>query len=288
MTTPMSADASPPDLAAWIGRTETQRDALAVEQAAAAAALFDHDPAAHGAGAPLPLPWHWFHFLPRAPQGALGDDGHPALGGFMPPVPYPRRMFAGSRITVHRPLVIGTPAVRTGTIHDVVLKSGRSGRLAFVTVRYRIEQGGALALEEEQDIVYREPGAPVAAPVPTEPPPTPPGRWARTVRPDTRTLFRFSALTFNAHRIHYDRDYARDVEGYPGLVIHGPLTAMLLLDLVRRHTDRPVAAFSFRGLAPLFDGGPVHLLGTPDGDRVALEARGPDGTTALSAEARLA
>jgi 3-methylfumaryl-CoA hydratase len=205
----------------------------------------------------------------------------------MPPVPYPRRMFAGSRITVHHPLRIGAPAVRTGTIADVVLKSGRSGRLAFVTVRYRIEQGGVLALEEEQDIVYREPGAPVAAPVLAELPPPPPGSWSRVVRPDTRTLFRFSALTFNAHRIHYDRDYARTVEGYPGLVVHGPLTAMLLLDLVRRQTDRPVVAFSFRGLAPLFDGGPVRLVGTPDEDRVALEARGPDGGVAVQAEARL-
>lgn len=276
-----------PELRAWIGRTETVTDSLATEQAQAAAALFDLDPARHGAGSALPLPWHWFHFLPRAPQAALGNDGHPRLGGFMPPVPYPRRMFAGSRITVHRPLVVGRPAERTGTIRDVVLKQGRSGALAFVTVAYRIEQGGALALEEEQDIVYREPGAPVAAPVPRGVAPPAEGSWSRTVAPDTRLLFRFSALTLNAHRIHYDRDYARDVEGYPGLVVHGPLTAMLLLDLVRRHTDRPVAAFAFRGQAPLFDGAPVRLVGRPDGDRVALEAQGPDGAVALSAEARL-
>ena len=287
MPTTPTPDTSTPDLAAWIGRSETRTDALAPEQAAGAAALFDRPPADVADGTPLPLPWHWFHFLPRASQHELGEDGHPALGGFMPPVPYPRRMFAGSRIVVHRPLRIGTPALRTGTIADVVLKSGRSGRLAFVTVRYRIEQGGTLALEEEQDIVYREPGAPVAAPVAADLPAPPPGSWVRTVHPDTRTLFRFSALTFNAHRIHYDRDYARAVEGYPGLVVHGPLTAMLLLDLVRRHTDRPVIGFSFRGLAPLFDGGPVRLLGVPDGDRVALEARGPDGGVALSAEARL-
>jgi 3-methylfumaryl-CoA hydratase len=276
-----------PDLRAWIGRTQTVVDALAAEQSLAAAACFDLDPAHHGAGSTLPVPWHWFHFLPRAPQGALGDDGHPRLGGFMPPVPYPRRMFAGSRITVHRPLVVGTPAERTGTIRDVVLKHGRSGALAFVTVGYRIVQDGALALEEEQDIVYREPGAPVAAPVARPLEPVAHGTWSRVVTADTRLLFRFSALTFNAHRIHYDRDYARDVEGYPGLVVHGPLTAMLLLDLVRRHTARPVVAFAFRGQAPLFDGAPLRLVGRPDGDRVALEAQGPDGVPALSAEARL-
>lgn len=276
-----------PDPRDWIGRTETVVDALASEQSLAAAALFDLDAAHHGPGSTLPLPWHWFHFLPRAPQSALGDDGHPRLGGFMPPVPYPRRMFAGSRITVHRPLVVGVPAERTGTIRDVVVKQGRSGALAFVTVGYRIEQRGAIALEEEQDIVYREPGAPVAAPAVQPLAPLPAHAWSRVVVPDTRQLFRFSALTFNAHRIHYDRDYARDVEGYPALVVHGPLTAMLLLDLVRRRTDRPVTAFSFRGKAPLFDGAPIRLVALPDDDRVALEAHAPDGTVALSAEARL-
>ncbi|MCU0627467.1 MAG: hypothetical protein MUF21_13420 [Gemmatimonadaceae bacterium] len=277
---------APPDLRAWIGRTETVVDSLAPEQARAAAALFDRDDALV-TGAPLPLPWHWFHFLPRAAQRDLGNDGHPRLGGFMPPVPYPRRMFAGARITVHRPLRIGVPAVRTGTIRDVVLKQGRSGALAFVTVRYTFHQDDVLLLEEEQDIVYREPGA--AVPLPAIHPPTPLADdvWSRTLVADSRLLFRFSALTFNAHRIHYDRDYARDVEGYPALVVHGPLTAMLLLDLVRRHEARPVVGFSFRGLAPLFDGVPIRLVGRAEGDVVGLEAQGPDGAVALAAEARL-
>lgn len=281
-------DSSAPDPRDWIGRTETLADTLAPEQACGAAALFGLDPASVAPGAPLPLPWHWFHFLPRASQDALGDDGHPRLGGFMPPVPYPRRMFAGSRITVHRPLRIGAAATREGTIRDVRLTTGKSGALAFVTVGYRIVQDGTLALEEEQDIVYKEPGPPVTAPAALDAlPAVGDGAWARTVLPDARALFRFSALTFNAHRIHYDLAYARDVEGYPALVVHGPYTAMLLLDLVRRHTARPVVEFAFRGRAPLFADRPVRLVARPDGDRVALEAQGPDGAVALSADARL-
>lgn len=276
------------DFSAWIGRTETSEDPLSVVQAQAAHATFDETGPLIAAGDPLPLPWHWFHFLPRAPQAQLDADGHPQRGGFLPPIPYPRRMFAGARITVHRPLVVGTPAVRQSTIRNVVMKSGKSGALGFVTVAQQFSQGGVLCLEEEQDIVYREPGDRVPAPSVAELPAPPAGTWSRTVQPDTRLLFRFSALTFNAHRIHYDRGYAHDVEGYPGLVVHGPLTAALLLQLVRRSTPRPVRAFSFRGVAPLFDLGPVRLLGTLDGDTVTLEAQGPDGAVALAASATLA
>ncbi|MCU0624526.1 MAG: hypothetical protein MUF53_11810, partial [Gemmatimonadaceae bacterium] len=235
----------------WVGRTETVHDDLAVAQAQAAAATLDEPVHAVAHGTALPVPWHWFYFLPRAPQEQLDDDGHPRRGGFLPPVPYPRRMFAGSRLTVHRPLVLGAPATREGVIRDVQLKSGKSGNLAFVTVGYRFVQHGETALEEEQDIVYREPGAPVPAPtvVPWEP--APEGAWTRLVTPDPRLLFRFSALTFNAHRIHYDRPYARDVEGYPGLVVHGPLTAALLAQLVRMRQPGAIRQFSFRGVAPL-------------------------------------
>jgi len=271
------------DFSAWIGRTETFEDPLAVVQAQAAHATLDEAEPLIAAGDPLPLPWHWFYFLPRAPQSMLDADGHPQRGGFLPPIPYPRRMFAGARLTVHRPLVVGTPALRQSTIRNVVMKSGRTGSLGFVTVGQHFSQGGELCLEEEQDIVYREPGARVEAPVAAELPPPPAGAWTRTLQPDTRLLFRFSALTFNAHRIHYDRDYALNVEGYPGLVVHGPLTAVLLLQLVRRSTARPVTGFSFRGVAPLFDLGPIRLLGRPAGDAVELEAQGPDGAKALVA-----
>lgn len=275
------------DLRDWVGRTETVTDDLSVAQARAAAATFDEPVAAYDVGTTLPIPWHWFYFLPRAPQAELDSDGHPRRGGFLPPVRYPRRMFAGSRLTVHRPLALGTPAVREGTIRDVQLKSGKSGNLAFVTVGYRFTQGGVLCLEEEQDIVYREPGAPVSAPVPAPWPEVPAGSWTREVEPDARLLFRFSALTFNAHRIHYDRPYARDVEGYPGLVVHGPLTAALLAQMVRQRQSRPIVRFAFRGVAPIFDLAPYRLVATPSGDEVQLVAQGPDGTPALTATASL-
>lgn len=275
------------DLREWVGRTETVHDDLAVAQAQAAAATFDEPADAMTAGAPLPVPWHWFYFLPRAPQAQLDDDGHPRRGGFLPPVPYPRRMFAGARLTVHRPLALGQPAARTGTIRDVQFKDGRSGRLAFVTVHYAFDQGGQRCLEEEQDIVYREPGPSVAAPVTGTWEAVDGGAWVREVHPDPRLLFRFSALTFNAHRIHYDRPYARDVEGYPGLVVHGPLTATLLAQLVRQHAPRRITGFSFRGVAPLFDLAPYRLIGVPAGDSVRLEAQGPDGRLALEATATL-
>ncbi len=275
------------DYASWIGRTEEVTDPMSRAQAQAAQAMLDAPGAPLADGDALPLPWHWFHFLPRAPQAALDADGHPQRGGFLPPIPYPRRMFAGARMQVHRPLRVGMPAVREGAIRNVVMKSGKTGALAFVTVAYRFLQDGVLCLEEEQDIVYREPGAAVAAPVPAVLPPPPEGSWTRTLQPDTRLLFRFSALTFNAHRIHYDRGYAVQTEGYPGLVVHGPLTAVLLLQLVRQSTARPVLAFSFRGVAPLFDLGPIRLLGRLADDAVELQAQGPDGALALAATCTL-
>ncbi len=272
---------------AWIGRTETITDDLAITQAQAAAATLDLAPTGLVAGAALPLPWHWFYFLPRGAQAELSIDGHPRRGGFMPPIPLPRRMFAGSRATVHQPLRLGLPAERHGEIRTVEMKSGKSGALAFVTVRYQFVQEGRLCLEEEQDIVYREAGAPTPAPVPIEWPAVPDGAVSRLVTPDTRLLFRFSALTFNAHRIHYDRPYAMSEEGYPGLVVHGPLTAVLLAQLVQQHTARAMTGFAFRGVSPLFDTAPFRLVGIESGPTVTLEAQGPDGKVAVAATATL-
>jgi 3-methylfumaryl-CoA hydratase len=255
----------------------------------AAAATLDDPESRFESGVPLPPLWQWFYFLPRPSQARLGADGHPERGGFMPPVALPRRMFAGARMRFHRPLVIGRAAERRAIIRNVLQKDGRSGRLAFVTVGYEFYQDGALCIEEEQDIVYREAGGPVPAPAPEPLPPLPEGSWSAMVTPTPTLLFRFSALTFNAHRIHYDRPYATDVEGYPGLVVHGPLTAVLLMELVRRHTTRNVCRFEFRGLTPLFDLAPFRVAATPAADGpVRMEAHGPAGQTAMTATAILA
>lgn len=272
----------------WIGRQEVIDDDLCLAPALAAAAMLD-DPATRFApGSALPPLWQWFYFLPRVQQTMLGVDGHPQRGGFMPPIPYPRRMFAGARMRFHRPLLIGQPARRKAVIRDIRLKSGRSGALAFVSVLYSFLQAGQLCIEEEQDIVYREPGPAVDRPRVLDWPQLPSGAWARVVRPDPMLLFRFSALTFNAHRIHYDRPYAIEEEGYPGLVVHGPLTAVLLMELVRQHVQHPVQTFRFRGLAPLFDLAPFRVACSSGGDGLlCLEAQAPDGMTAMSADAEL-
>ncbi len=272
----------------WIGRSESSTDLLAPAQAQAAGAMFDHDVGELGIGQALPALWQWFYFLGRAPQASLSGDGHPARGGFLPPIPYPRRMFAGGRLTFHRPLTIGEPAVRDGVIRQVTLKSGRSGPLAFVTVGYQYTQAGRLCIEEEQDIVYRQPGDPVPAPVAAALPPLPPGVHQRDVTPDTRLLFRFSALTFNAHRIHYDREYARVEEGYPGLVVHGPLLALQLMAFASEVAGAPVVGFEFRSERPMFDLVPYALQATPLDEKVELVALGPDGQIAQRATATLA
>ena len=282
------------DVTEWVGRTETVHDALAPAQALAVAAMFNDPNLTAQVGDAIPMLWQWFYFLPRALQSQLSVDGHPERGGFMPPITLPRRMFAGARVRRHRPLRLGIPAERHAVIHDVAHKAGRTGDLVFVTVQYRFVQDGVLCLEEEQDIVYREPGAPVPPPEVRPWPDAPARAVTEVVHPDTRLLFRFSALTFNAHRIHYDREYAMRDEGYPGLVVHGPLTAHLLLRLAeaqeRTRADeaqraaRDVVSFSFRGQAPLFDTAPFLLQGVRDGDHALMTAIGPDGRAALSAE----
>jgi 3-methylfumaryl-CoA hydratase len=296
------------DFSQWIGRSEIVIDDISPATAEAAAATFDEDPEQSRAGAELPPLWHWFYFLPKASQSRLGSDGHPlrGLGSFMPPLPPPRRMFAGARLTWHRPLVVGRAAHREAVIRKIETKSGRSGALAFITVAYRYYQeklagtdvlpadahtqpaDADLCIEEEQDIVYREPGPPLSPPQLVEMPVVPSGAWSRIIVPDTRLLFRFSALTFNAHRIHYDRPHATSEEGYPGLVVHGPLTAMLLLQLVRENTTRAVRAFRFRSQSPLFDLEPFRIVGVASNGRVELQAVAPDAKTAMNATVELA
>ena len=232
-------------------------------------------------GAALPLLWHWVYLLDRPPQDALGPDGHQARGGMpVPPGPGLRRMFAGGRVWRHGELRIGAAATRRTWQASSARKQGRSGPLHFATVRTEVSQGGQVVITEEQDLVYREPGADSAA------------RSAhivavtgqdRTVAVDPVLLFRFSALTYNAHRIHYDRDYAR-AEGYPGLVVHGPLQALLMAELARAGTE-----YAYRLVAPLFEDQGLIVSAAPDGDAVRVSCRDASGrvtATGVSGEPR--
>jgi 3-methylfumaryl-CoA hydratase len=227
-------------------------------------------------GATLPPLWHWLGFLEHPRRSELGADGHPAEGRFLPPIPQRRRMIAGGRLTVHAPLPVDEPVTRKSTLDSVRVKQGRSGEMAFVTVRHEFRVGSTRAAVEEQDVVYRSqpPGASRALTRPTGSPVAAEHRF--TVVPDEMTLFRFSALTYNTHRIHYDQAYVTGVEGYPGLVVHGPLLALLLLEIPRRFVpDRPVTSFEFRLAAPTFAGETVEVTGTADGDRLSLAAAVP-------------
>ncbi|MCP3870386.1 MAG: acyl-CoA dehydrogenase [Gammaproteobacteria bacterium] len=275
-------------LSKWAGSTETREDIIGLAPARGAIALLDREASPLENGDPLPPLWHWFYFLPQVPGRLISRDGHPERGDFLPPVDLPRRMFAGSRMDYFSPLTIGQPAIRVGEVISVKEKTGKSGKLVFVTVEYRISQQGRLCIREEQDIVYKEAAGRIPLPLPDKSrAPVPEGAWSHVMVPDEVVLFRFSALTFNAHRIHYDRAYATNEEGYPGLVVHGPLTALMLAELTATNSSRRLTHFAFQGLAPLFDSYPIRLVGNADGDNVSLEAQGPDGKIAMKAIARL-
>ena len=278
------------DLTGWVGRTTSVADVVGPTPVVGLGATLDHPPREVAVGSPLPPLWHWLYFLPTQRQSELGPDGHPRRGGFLPPVELPRRMWAGGRFAFHAPLRVGDAVVRTSTIEDVVAKEGRTGPLVFVTVRHEVHRdgGGELALVEHQDIVYRG----ERRPDDVEPPPTvaPTGAaWQRRIVADEVLLFRYSALIFNGHRIHYDRRYVTEVEGYPGLVVHGPLLATLLLDLLHRHApDADVAGFRFRAVRPTFDLHPFQVNGEQADDAtVHLWARDHDGLLTMDAVATL-
>jgi 3-methylfumaryl-CoA hydratase len=283
----MSADTHAwPD---WIGRSETVEDLAYPTPVMALHATLDHEPRAD-AGTPLPPLWHWLYFLPRHRQSEIGPDGHARRGGFLPPVQLPRRMWAGGQFQFLRPLRVGDALRRTSTIEDVKEKAGRTGPLVFVRVRHDVSGGGELAIVEHHDIVYREARRPGDA----EPPPQRAAhgapQWRREWHPDDVLLFRYSALTFNGHRIHYDRRYVMQVEGYPGLVVHGPLIATLLLDLVRRELrEADLASFAFRAVRPTFDGHAFSVNGRLDADgrTLRLWAEDHEGWLTMDATATL-
>lgn len=270
----------------WVGKTETTCDLIAEAAAGALAAMLDRSTIPPT----LPPLWHWIYFNSAAPQSHIGSDGHPQRGRFLPPVPLPRRMWAAGRLKFGPAIPFGTAAKRISRIDSVVEKQGASGNFAFVTVEHQIMHQGQVSISEQHDIVYRdlpEPGAKALTgkPAPADTP------WSRTVNPDPVLLFRYSALTFNGHRIHYDRSYATGTEGYPGLVVHGPLIATLLVDLLQHHLpEAHMVEFNFRALRPLFDTEPFTLCAQPDANNrtVQLWARNMHGELAMQARATLA
>lgn len=272
----------------WVNRSERLTEMVAAMPVTAMAATLDRDDPPAVQGTALPPLWHWMLFNPAARQSVLGPDGHPARGEFLPPVELPRRMWAGGRLNFVRPLRVGELATKTSRITEISAKSGRSGELVFVTVQHEIAVGQEVALTEEHDIVYREAARPGAVAPPPQAAPSD-AAFERTIVPDPVLLFRYSALTFNGHRIHYDRSYVTGVEGYPGLIVHGPLIATLLLDLLRRNLPAAeVRSFSFRAVRPLFDIAPFAVCGRPEADgRVALWARDDTGALAMEGSAQI-
>lgn len=277
------------NLKEWIGRSEEVSDVATATPYAALSATFDRAAERPSVGVALPALWHWLYFLPLHRQSEIGPDGHAKRGGFLPPVPLPRRMWAGSQFEFHKPLAIGDAMTRTSTIHDVTEKAGRTGPLVFVKVRHEIRRANEadIALTEYHDIVYREAPRPDdVAPPPKAAPAS--STWEKKWVPDDVLLFRYSALTFNGHRIHYDRKYVTEVEGYPGLIVHGPMIATLLLDLLRHQMpDAVVARYEFRAVRPVFDINHFFVCGEPqpDGKTIRLWAKDHEGWLTMEATA---
>lgn len=262
----------------WIGKSETVEDIASPAPLAGLAALLDHETPPWIAGEVPPL-GHWLYFLPRARQSLIDVDGHPRRGDFLPPIELPRRMWAASRIAWHAPIKIGAEIANRSTIKSVERKTGMSGEMIFLTVAQKISADGKLAVTEERDVVFRHAPKPGEAPKAEAAQPGS-AEYTRTITPDETQLFRFSALTFNAHRIHYDRDYTTKVEGYPDLVVQGPYTAMLLMDhFLRRNVGARVASFSFRARRPHYAGAALKLCAAGH----ALWSEDASGATGMSA-----
>lgn len=273
----------------WLDKSQTVRDEITAFPLAAMASTLDRPIEAEA----VPPLWHWLYFLPVSPLSEAGVDGHPKRGGFLPPVPLPRRMWAGGRLTFHAPLKVGDQATRQSTITGIEDKTGRTGRLVFVTVQHDISVAGDVRIEEEHDIVYRDNPGETSSNTPGKEPAKAPAdeTFSRVVTTSPLLLFRYSALTFNGHRIHYDYPYVTQEEGYPGLIVHGPLIATMLVDLVRRqYPDATLATFAFRALRPTFAPNSFTVCGKPsdDGRTLDLWAKDHDGYLTMRATATLA
>jgi 3-methylfumaryl-CoA hydratase len=225
----------------------------------------------------------WLYFVPAVVRSRMGEDGHPQRGGFLPPVSLPRRMWAASDISFGRPMHIGEEVEKTARIASISVKEGKTGLLVFLKIENIYRVGGEQALSEVQTLVYRDDPKPDEAPPPPKLAPET-AAWSEAVETDTALLFRYSAVTFNAHRIHYDAPYARAVEGYPNVVVHGQLTATMLFDALRRNVPaRRPRTFGFRAMKPIFVGEKIFLEGAPSDSGYELWARGANGHLCLSA-----
>ena len=274
-------------LRTWIGKTLVDEDDIALRHARLMAATVDlPDPTRIQEGAALPPLWHWIYFLEGLPPGELGRDGHPARGGFLPPVPFPNRMWAGGRVKFLKPVPIGSRVRKVSSILKVDHKVGRSGDLVFVTVLHELKSlGDELLVREEHDIVYKSAtgsAAPQANVAEAGPAP-----FSKCFTPTSTTLFRYSALTFNGHRIHYDLDYCRNIEGYSNLVIHGPLNATLLAGFAEEIGGKTLREFNYRGLSPALLGETITFSAQTNGDRLQLAATLGSGVRSMEAEAWL-
>ena len=271
----------------WVGRTQAMEDLVAPFPVRALAATFDADDPEPKSGAPLPPLWHWLYFLDVAPQSRIGADGHAERGDLLPPVPLPRRMWAGSRFSFDgEPVRVGDTIGRTSKIKSVEPKSGSTGSMVFVTVKHTISGPRGVSFVEEHDIVYREAARPGEQPKPPKPAPAD-ATWTRTIMADPVLLFRFSALTFNGHRIHYDQPYVTRTEGYPGLIVHGPLLGMLQIELARRaNADKIPRSFEFRALSPVFAGAAFHIHGRRESDG-AITTWAADATGGLAQQGKV-
>lgn len=270
----------------WVGRTRTDEDEVVLGAVQRLAAMLDQDPHAYRRGSEMPESWYAILFGSVARESTLGSDGHPVTGEFLPPLPNTRRMFGGRRVRFRAPLKVGDAVKRVSTVTRVEPKIGRSGAFVLATVVHEISTDGRAAVTEEQDIVHREPSRPGEARGDAGPNKAGGEKekadWSRTITPDPVLLFRYSALTFNAHRIHYDLPYTRDVEKYPALVMNGGLTALLLVEAARAHLKGPITGYAARALSPLFVGQSMTLNGRVSENGAELWACGPDGTRAYA------
>jgi 3-methylfumaryl-CoA hydratase len=244
----------------WVGKTEQVIDYSYPTPVKALAQTLDDKTFVAETGQILPELWHWLYFLPLVAISEIGEDGHPKRGGFLPPVSLERRMWASSRLEFHQDLLVGEQITKTSEIAKITEKEGKAGKMVFVTVKHSIKSVRGVAVLEEQDIVYLPMPKSFAPPAPN-PAPTD-LLWKELYPISPVLLFRFSALTFNSHKIHYDLKYATEVEKYPGLVVHGPLQALLLLESARKHhPGRKVACYEFKAVRPILGFDQIHLCG---------------------------